>query len=157
MSHVWLMYDEFDMKHVWDDAHDSIWWRIYELFTTNSKWDVSGMMPVTQMMRVWLMYDWFEMRRCITVSIRCTGWRRHIGSPKLQIICHKRATKYTSRLRKMTCKDEGSYESSPPCSTFAIRCFSHAPSALHLLYKCIVWMWESADILKSQLATNVTM
>jgi len=45
-----------------------------------------------------------------------TGWRRLIGSPKLQIIFHKRATKYRSLLRKMTHKDEGSYESSPPCT-----------------------------------------
>jgi len=46
---------------------------------------------------------------------RRTGWRRLIGSPKLQIIFHKRATKYRALLRKMTCKDKGSYESSPPC------------------------------------------
>ena len=39
-----------------------------------------------------------------------TGWRRLIGSPKLQIIVHKRATKYRSLLRKMTYKDKGSYE-----------------------------------------------
>ena len=45
-----------------------------------------------------------------------TGWRRLIGSPKLQIIFHKRATKYRSLLRKMTYKDKGSYDSSPPCS-----------------------------------------
>ena len=45
-----------------------------------------------------------------------TGWRRLIGSPKLQIIFHKRAIKYRSLLRKMTCKDKGSYESSPPCT-----------------------------------------
>jgi len=45
-----------------------------------------------------------------------TGWRRLIGSPKLQIIFHKRATKYRSLLRKMTYKDKGSYESSPPCT-----------------------------------------
>ena len=43
-----------------------------------------------------------------------TGWRRLIGSPKLQIIFHKRATKYRSLLWKMTYKDKGSYESSPP-------------------------------------------
>ena len=43
------------------------------------------------------------------------GWRRHIGSPKLQIIVHKRAIKYRSLLREMTYKDKGSYESSPPC------------------------------------------
>jgi len=45
-----------------------------------------------------------------------TGWRRPIGSPKLQIIFHKRATKYRSLLWKMTSKDKGSYESSPPCN-----------------------------------------
>ena len=44
-----------------------------------------------------------------------TEWRRIIGSPKLQVIFHKRATKYTSLLRKMTYKDKGSYESLPPC------------------------------------------
>jgi len=61
--------------------------------------------------------------RCIYPRIRlqrgltflCTGWRRLIGSPKLQIIFHKRATKYRSLLRKMTYKDKGSYDSSPPC------------------------------------------
>jgi len=42
------------------------------------------------------------------------GWRRLIGSPKLQIIFHKRAIKYRSLLLKMTCKDQGSYESWPP-------------------------------------------
>jgi len=48
--------------------------------------------------------------------IEDTGWRRLIGSPELQIIFHKRATKYRSLLRKMTYKDKGSYESSPPCT-----------------------------------------
>ena len=45
-----------------------------------------------------------------------TGWRRLIGSLKLQIIFHKGATKYRSLLRKMTYKDKVSYESSPPCN-----------------------------------------
>ena len=45
-----------------------------------------------------------------------TGWRRLIGSPKVWIIFHKRATKYRSLLRKRTYKDKGSYESSPLCS-----------------------------------------
>jgi len=43
-----------------------------------------------------------------------TGWRRLITSPKLQIIFHKRATKYRSLLRKMNYKNKGSYKSSPP-------------------------------------------
>jgi len=49
---------------------------------------------------------------CIHVH---TGWRRLIGSPNLQIIFLKRSIKYKSLLRKMTYKDKGSYESSPPC------------------------------------------
>jgi len=51
-----------------------------------------------------------------------TGWRRLIGSPKLQIIFHKRAAKYMSLLRKMIYKDKGSYESWPPCSAPAYHC-----------------------------------
>ena len=47
-----------------------------------------------------------------------TGWQRLIGFPKLQIIFHKRATKYRSLLRKMTYKDKESYESSPPCGRY---------------------------------------
>ena len=46
---------------------------------------------------------------------RDTGWRRLIGSPKLQIIFHKRATKYRSLLQKLTCKDKGSYGPSYVC------------------------------------------
>ena len=45
-------------------------------------------------------------------AIRATGWQRLIGSPKLQIIFHKGATRYRSLLRKITYKDKGSYESS---------------------------------------------
>jgi len=54
-----------------------------------------------------------------------TGWRRLTGSPKLQIVFHKRATKYRSLLRKMTYKDKGSYESSPPCMTHHMSHMSH--------------------------------
>ena len=59
----------------------------------------------------------------------CTGWRRLIGSPKLQIIFHKRATKYRALLRKMSYKDKGSYESSPPCT--AIHNGKYAIHATH--------------------------
>jgi len=62
------------------------------------------------------------------VTWRHTGWRRLIGSPKLQIIFHKRATKYGSLLWKMTCKDKGSYESSPPCNMPALDFMSWALS-----------------------------
>ena len=54
-----------------------------------------------------------------------TGWRRLIGSPKLQIIFHKRAIRYRSLLRKMMYKDKGSYESSPPC-TWNIYSLAHS-------------------------------
>ena len=47
-----------------------------------------------------------------------TEWRRLIGSPKLQIIFHQRATKHRALLLKMTYKDKGSYESLPPCSSW---------------------------------------
>jgi len=63
-----------------------------------------------------------------------TGWRRLIGSPKLQIIFHKRATKYRALLRKLTYKDKGSYESSPPCSDDALRAYISCV----LMYKHIV-------------------
>ena len=58
-----------------------------------------------------------SLRKCLTLlQSLSTGWRRFIGSPKLQIIFHERATKFRSLLRKMTYKDKGSYESSPPDS-----------------------------------------
>jgi len=57
-------------------------------------------------------------------ALHHTGWRRLIGSPKLQIIFHKRATKSRSLLRKMTYKDKGSYESSPPCTDKTMECSS---------------------------------
>ena len=60
------------------------------------------------------------MYRLIRTQRVATGWRRLIGSPKLQIIFHKRATKYRSLLRKMTYKDKGSYESLPPCTAFVV-------------------------------------
>jgi len=62
-----------------------------------------------------------------------TGWRRLIGSPKLRIIFHKRATKYSSLWRKMTYKDKGSYESLPPCTHTHRVCFhSYTDILTHL-------------------------
>jgi len=66
----------------------------------------------------------------------CTGWRRLIGSRKVQIIFHKRATKYTSLLRKMTYKDKGSYESCPPCNLQGAR---RERCILRLISLCYVW------------------
>jgi len=63
----------------------------------------------------------------VSDSNRVKGWRKFIGSPKLQIIFHKRATKYISLLPKMTYKDKGYYESSPPCSLGATAHFTAHP------------------------------
>ena len=79
---------------------------------------------VYQSMFTNVMYTQCEVWVCPIYEYKCniyetwsitTGWRRLIGSPKLQIIFHKRATKYRALLRKMTYKDKASYESSPPC------------------------------------------
>ena len=56
--------------------------------------------------RVWK-YVW-NMSKHNCARVDGTGWRRLIGSPKVLIIFHKRATKYRSLLRKMTYKDKGS-------------------------------------------------
>ena len=72
-----------------------------------------------------------------------TGWRRLIGSPKLQIIFHKRATKYRALLRKMSYKDKGSYESSPPCTILSERPYFGGSSLLRH------WIVYSVDFRKS--------
>jgi len=89
-----------------------------------------------------------SVTQCDTVWCRAllgrTGWRRLIGSPRLQIIFHKRATKYRSLLQKMTCKDKGFYESSPPCTQkmstvmFSTHILTHN---LHSGYGCIHMWW----------------
>ena len=45
-----------------------------------------------------------------------TGWRRLTGCCKLKVIFCKRATNSRALLRKMTCKDKASYDSTPPCT-----------------------------------------
>ena len=66
----------------------------------------------------------FLLEMCV-----CTGWRSLIGSPKLQVIFHKRVTKYRSLLQKMTYKDKRSYESSPPFMW-------HLAPAKHIEFVC---------------------
>jgi len=61
-----------------------------------------------------------SLRHPVLRDVYCV--RGLIGSPKLQIIFHKRATKYRSLLRKMTFKDKGSYESWPPCTARCVLC-----------------------------------
>jgi len=78
---------------------------------------------------------------CAQVTL-ATGWRRLIGSPKLQIIFHKRATKYRALLRKMTHKDKGSYESSPPCMMNTREYMNHAPAHHSLCINTCVHMYH---------------
>ena len=78
------------------------------------------------------------------INIR-TGWRRLIASPKLYIFFHQRATKYRTLLRKMTCKDKGSYESSPPCTKYSsesnlgrsVAFLEHCFNIYIYIYKCV--------------------
>ena len=96
---------------------------------------------------------------CSTTWYCNTGWRRLIGSPKLQIIFHKRATKYRALLRKMTYKDKASYESSPPCISKAwlvihvicnicdlyYMCDMTHSHVWHDSFRCVTWrihMWD---------------
>ena len=44
-----------------------------------------------------------------------TEWRTPLGCLKLQVIFRKRATNYMALLRKITCEDKASYDSTPPC------------------------------------------
>ena len=130
------------------------------------------------------------MYACINTNVhtyQCvyihTGWRRLIGSPKLQINFHKRASKYRALLLKMTYKDKGSYESSPPC---IIRIYIYTYIHIHIYTYIHIYIYthihifvmcsesskqQSCDpspkarsrvgclvrILKSQLATRRTM
>ena len=74
---------------------------------------------------------------CVPVCLY-TGWRRLIGSPKLQIISHKRATKFRSLLRNMTYKDKGSYESSPPCISVSVwLCICASVCVCVCVYVCV--------------------
>jgi len=77
------------------------------------------------------LYPYIYIGRSLDVG---TGWRRLIGSPKLQIIFHKKATKYRSLLRNMTYQDKGSYESSPPC--ISIYLYLHLEIYSRFLYGC---------------------
>ena len=72
-------------------------------------------------------FDWVE---------GVTVWRRLIESPKLQIIFHKRATEYRALLLKLTYKDKGSYESSPPCRMSCLRNFVLTPQKRHADSTC---------------------
>jgi len=90
-----------------------------------------------------------KMTSSIYTCAHCTGWQRLIGSPKLQIMFHKIATKFRSLLRKMTYKDKGSYESSPPCN---FRCSRQSGMSIpgQSLYPCCrVKSWFRSEFMYS--------
>ena len=61
-----------------------------------------------------------------TLSI---GWQRLSGCLKLHVILRRRATNYRALLRKMTCEDKASYESTQPCSELTLEeCLQVAPA-----------------------------
>ena len=81
--------------------------------------------------------------------------------PKLQIIFHKRATKYRSLLWKMTYKDKGSYESSPPCNSCSPVRYTQISLVVHTNESCLSIIYtavpEVADGLEDVLIyTNET-
>jgi len=110
MSHVCMCHvthmkassrkDGWVMSYIMDESCHTLW--------------MSHVTHVNAKKQIWSVMSHIWMRKFARRQLG-TGWRRLMGSPKLQIIFHKRATKYRSRLREMTYEDKGSYESSPPC------------------------------------------
>jgi len=107
---------------------------------------------ITRALLIYIEYWGYIVESCPIQRLLCshrklnklTGWRRLIGSPKLQIIFHKRATNYRSLLRKMTYKDKGSYESSPPCSVGVKRIVQCILSYVHIYqwYLCNIYIYS---------------
>jgi len=86
---------------------------------------------------------------CICIHHTYTGWQRLKGSPKLQIIFLKRVIKYRSLLRKMTHKDKGSYESSPPCIYICMHHkYIHIPIYAYNMHRCIHHIYIYISIYK---------
>ena len=123
LMHVYIRY----VAHLFISDHDSLvcfTWRMtkkkfFIFFHSLANFPLYACIAhsIAHIHVTWLIHSQMCLDSLICLT---TGWRRLIGSPKLQIIFHKRATKYTSLLRKITYKDKGSYESSPPCRPMAI-------------------------------------
>jgi len=64
-----------------------------------------------------------------SLSCLITGWRKHIGCLKLQVILRERATNYRALLRNTTYEDKAFYDSTPPCT----RLITHG-SLFHVSY-----------------------
>ena len=98
---------------------------IYLFMTNRYDWHILRMYVFEHVRGVAMAAGPDVTKRCLTkdfiwhyVWLSChTWWRRPIGCRKSQVIFHKRATNYSSPLRKMTHKDTAFYRSSPPCMT----------------------------------------
>ena len=83
------------------------------------------------------------------------GWRRPIGSLKLQVIFRKRATNYRALLRKMTYENKASYDSTPPCihCTMSLKELLYSPKKIS---DCVCWSsvealcWCTIGLLQGQ-------
>jgi len=105
-SDVWVTWriHTCDMTHpyVCCDSSIRVTWLVYMCDATHSY----------VYMRI---HTFGVIRSYVWLTASSTGWRRPIGRLKLQVIFCKRATNYRALLRKITCEDKASYESSPPC------------------------------------------
>jgi len=61
------------------------------------------------------------------------------ATSKLQVIFHKRTTKYRDLLQKVTYKDKASYGSSPPCTPHIVKyIYLHTYTHIHIhLYRAV--------------------
>jgi len=97
------------LAHLCDMTHLYVWCDPFECHVTRS-WDMIHSYVT------WL-------------TLYCdTGWRRLIGCLKLQVIFRKRATNYWALLRKMTFKDQASYD------------------AIHSNVTWLVHMWHASSM-----------
>jgi len=73
-------------------------------------------------MRIFLMKKKKRQQCCLSDALTDTGWQKLIGSPKLQIIFHKRATKYRALLLKWPKKIRDPMSLGHPLSGVSFRC-----------------------------------
>ena len=138
MGHVTRM-NESCHTYEWDESCRTYEWVMLHRLLLNEIWKhlrvyhmcISSKLPY--MNKSSSTYKWVMSHLWFSRATR-TGWRRLIGYPKLQIILHKGATKYRSLLRKMTYKDKGSYESSPPCMRGSHIYACHCNTLQHIGY-----------------------
>ena len=60
----------------------------------------------------------------------------------MQVISRKRATNYRALLRKMTCKDKASYDSTPLCTTYTGDIHTDAFSHTTVTRRCHLKRWR---------------